>query len=55
MMHCVQCGSPVDPNSMSFEMQLVDIQEFCRRCFDEIMEQEDLPGDYALVQQLNKI
>lgn len=54
-MRCVECNSPIDPNSLSFEMRLVDIQDFCRRCFDEIMEQEDLPSDYALVEQLNKL
>jgi hypothetical protein len=53
-MRCVECGSPVDPNSMSFEMRLVDIQDFCRRCFDEIIE-EELPDHLVSVEQLNKL
>ena len=43
MMHCVECNSPIDPNNMSFEMKLVDVQDFCRRCFDEIMADDGLP------------
>jgi hypothetical protein len=38
---------------MSFEMRLVDIQDFCRRCFDEIMAEEDLP--VFGIEQLNKL
>lgn len=43
MKHCVECGSPVDANSLSFEQRLIDDQDFCRRCFDEIMSDEDMP------------
>jgi hypothetical protein len=39
---CVECDSPIDPNSLSFEQRLIDDQDFCRRCFDEIMNDEDL-------------
>lgn len=42
MMRCVECNSPIDPNSLSFEMRLVEIRDFCRRCFDEIMKEEEL-------------
>jgi hypothetical protein len=43
MKHCVECDSPIEPGSLSFEQRLIDDQDFCRRCFDEIISDEDMP------------
>ena len=35
---CICCTSPVEPvESKSFEQRLVDDQEFCKRCWNEII------------------
>lgn len=35
--NCVTCSQPIDFLSLSFEQRIIDDQDFCRRCFDEIM------------------
>ena len=43
---CVVCGNIVDPISLSFERRLIEDKEFCRKCWDKIMEEvypEEIP------------
>lgn len=42
MRECVQCLNPIDTAMLSFEQRLIDDQDFCRRCFDEKVDGEDL-------------
>lgn len=35
--YCLDCGAPIDPNSLSFEQKLVGDTDFCRQCWDRIM------------------
>ena len=42
--YCVECDTPIDENSMSFEQRLIGDESFCRRCFDRIMlGADDMP------------
>ena len=41
MNNCLMCGSPVIEESTSFEQRLIGDIEFCRRCFDAIMDDTD--------------
>lgn len=34
---CVVCDNFIDAASLSFEQRLVGDQDFCRKCWDEIM------------------
>lgn len=34
---CVICGDFIDAASLSFEQRLIRDQDFCRKCWDEIM------------------
>jgi hypothetical protein len=36
--HCVLCTDPIVESSLSLEQKIIDDQDFCRRCFDDIME-----------------
>lgn len=35
---CIVCNVPIDETILSFEQRLIDDKEFCRRCFDEIID-----------------
>jgi hypothetical protein len=46
--HCCTCHLPIDFRNLSLEQMIVDDRDFCRRCFDEILEsQDDLNVDYS--------
>lgn len=34
---CVNCSNSIDQLSLSFEQKLIDDEDFCRRCWDDIM------------------
>jgi len=34
---CVNCSSTIDSGALSFEQKLIDDEDFCRRCWDDIM------------------
>jgi len=36
---CVVCGNVIDSASLAFEQRLVDDKDFCRKCWDKIMEE----------------
>ncbi|MEO9295295.1 MAG: hypothetical protein ABI347_06820 [Nitrososphaera sp.] len=35
---CILCFEPLDCGNLSFHQRLIDDRDFCRACFDEIME-----------------
>ena len=39
--HWVECDTPIDPSSLSFEQKLINDEDIYRKCFDSIM----LDGD----------
>jgi hypothetical protein len=46
--HCCTCHRPIDLRNLSLEQRIVDDHDFCRHCFDEIMEsQDDANVDYS--------
>lgn len=34
---CISCNLPIDLANLSFEQRLVEDKEFCRICFEEIL------------------
>ena len=34
---CISCNLPIDLANLSFEQRLIEDKEFCRGCFDEIL------------------
>lgn len=34
---CVNCSNGIDRGLLSFEQKLIDDEDFCRRCWDDIM------------------
>lgn len=42
MRNCIQCEDPISEESSNFEQRLIDDQDFCRKCFDEMMLDVDL-------------
>lgn len=34
---CINCRGPISQFSLSFEQKLVEDEDFCRRCWDDIM------------------
>jgi hypothetical protein len=45
---CVLCNDVIDPQRLSFEQRLIDDTDFCRTCWDEIMEGE-YPRDVPIL------
>ena len=35
---CVECGIDIDVDNLSFEQKLVEDEDFCRRCWDRVMD-----------------
>jgi hypothetical protein len=35
---CVVCRNVIDPASLSFEQRLIEDKDFCRKCWDAVME-----------------
>lgn len=38
---CVECGIDIGMDSLSFEQKLVEDEDFCRRCWDRVMDETD--------------
>jgi len=38
---CVECGIRIDTDNLSFEQELIEDEDFCRRCWDRIMDETD--------------
>jgi len=36
---CVDCGINIDKGSLSFEQKLIEDEDFCRRCWDRVMDE----------------
>lgn len=34
---CINCRGPISQISLSFEQKLIEDEDFCRRCWDDIM------------------
>lgn len=45
---CVLCNDVINPRRLSFEQLLIDDTDFCRTCWDEIMQGE-YPGDVPIL------
>jgi hypothetical protein len=43
---CIQCSGEIDPSSFSFEMRLVSVDNFCRRCWDGVISDKDIDIQY---------
>jgi hypothetical protein len=43
---CLQCSAEIDPSLFSFEMRLIDVNNFCRRCWDGIISDKDMDIPY---------
>jgi len=39
MNKCVSCFRPIDESSLSFEQKLIDDENFCRSCWDDVMSE----------------
>lgn len=35
---CIMCFAPIGYGNLSFQQRLIDDRDFCRVCFDEILE-----------------
>jgi hypothetical protein len=35
--HCINCSGAISRISLSFEQKLIKDEDFCRRCWDDIM------------------
>ena len=35
---CIMCCEPIDYDNLSFQQRLIGDRDFCRACFDEILE-----------------
>ena len=35
---CVECGISIDVDTLSFEQKLIEDEDFCRRCWDGVMD-----------------
>jgi hypothetical protein len=35
---CVECGIDIDTDNLSFEQRLIKDEDFCRRCWDKVMD-----------------
>jgi hypothetical protein len=35
--HCINCSGAISQISLSFEQKLIQDEDFCRRCWDDIM------------------
>ncbi|HEY7507945.1 MAG TPA: hypothetical protein VH677_02355 [Nitrososphaera sp.] len=38
--NCVLCGGTIDNSALTFEQKLVNDEDFCRACWNDIMHQE---------------
>ena len=38
---CVECGIDIDVDYLSFEQKLIEDEDFCRRCWDRVMDETD--------------
>ena len=38
---CVECGIRIDMDNLSFEQKLIEDEDFCRRCWDRVMDDTD--------------
>ena len=38
---CVECGIDIDVDNLSFEQKLIEDEDFCRRCWDRVMDNAD--------------
>jgi uncharacterized paraquat-inducible protein A len=38
---CVECGISIDVDTLSFEQRLIEDEDFCRRCWDKVMDETD--------------
>ena len=38
---CVECGIDIDIDTLSFEQKLIEDEDFCRRCWDRVMDDTD--------------
>jgi len=38
---CVECGIDIDIDNLSFEQKLIEDEDFCRRCWDRVMDETD--------------
>lgn len=38
---CVECGIDIDTDNLSFEQKLIEDEDFCRRCWDRVMDETD--------------
>ena len=38
---CVECRIDIDATNLSFEQKLVKDEDFCRRCWDRVMDDTD--------------
>ena len=38
---CVECGIDIDIDNLSFEQKLIEDENFCRRCWDRVMDDTD--------------
>jgi hypothetical protein len=43
---CVQCFAEIDPSLFSFEMRLIGVDSFCRKCWDGIISDKDMDIPY---------
>lgn len=38
---CIECNTPISDDLLSFEQRLIDDHDFCRACFEEIMNENN--------------
>ena len=38
---CVECGIDIDIDTLSFEQKLIEDEDFCRRCWDRVIDDTD--------------
>lgn len=41
--YCIQCHNPIVVESQSFEQRLIGDEDFCRKCWDYVVSEEDIP------------
>ena len=38
---CVECGIDIDIDNLPFEQKLIEDEDFCRRCWDRVVDDTD--------------
>lgn len=38
--NCVLCGGTIDSDALTFEQRLINDEDFCRTCWNDIMHEE---------------